>query len=59
MNNEYLIDYMYRKNSGLKIWSQLSRLVDELLKSPETTNEKLKYAKKYYKENKKEMIEFY
>ena len=42
MNNEYLIDYMYRKNSGLKIWSQLSRLVDELLKSPETTNEKLK-----------------
>ena len=42
MNNDYLIDYMYRKNSGLKIWSQLSRLVDELLKSPETTNEKLK-----------------
>ncbi len=42
MDGDYLIDYTYGKNTGPKIWNKLSRSVDELLKNPETTHEKLK-----------------
>ena len=41
IDNNYLIDYMSEKRAGIKIWKQLSICVDELLKNPETTYEKL------------------
>jgi len=41
IDNNYLIDYMSEKRAGIKIWKQLSICVNELLKNPETTYEKL------------------
>ena len=41
MDKEYLINYMSGKDYDLKIWKELSRLVDELIETPEKINEKL------------------
>ncbi len=41
LDNEYLIDYIPRKDTELNIWNRLSKKVDELIKNPEKTYEKL------------------
>ena len=41
LDNDYLIDYMSCEDFGCKIWKELSRLVDELLETPEKVTAKL------------------
>ncbi len=41
IDKEYLIDYMSGKDFGLKIWKELSRLVDELIENPDKMTGKL------------------
>ena len=41
MDKKYLINYMSGKDYGLKIWKEISRLVDELIDTPEKINTKL------------------
>ena len=41
LDNDYLIDYMSGEDFGYKIWKELSRLVDELIETPEKVTAKL------------------
>ena len=41
IDKEYLIDYMSGKDFGLNIWKELSRLVDELIETPDKMTGKL------------------
>jgi len=44
LDKEYLIDYIYEKNANLKIWNQLTKLVDELIGNPIKTYERLNHG---------------
>ena len=41
MDNEYLINYKYSKNSDQKIWNHLSKSVDELIENPQSISKRL------------------
>ena len=44
MDEEYLIDYTYEKNTDFKIWNQLTKLVDELIENPRKTYQRLNHG---------------
>ena len=44
MDKEYLINYMSGKGHGLKIWKEISKLVDQLIETPEKINENLNWG---------------